>query len=312
MKFIPYVVSFVVAACASASVEAARVNFPTENDLLGIRNTCGGGEARQVKKQVDRILKEIKSDPSARTSTESARRQIAAVMEKIPEGDGGGGFYSEYLACVLRMVDTFVENNNTTKDTKRPPVTVNPGSRVDGFLSLGATYGSIRTGSGDSLTNDNQPIGLVRVGWWFNKYIAFGLEGSYWQRKMDTIEVSNFGELGQPFRTVESTATLPLYLHFGDRFPFTVYVGTGRGWESNEYMALAADGVTRQRHTNRDSGRAWVAGAGFEYAWTPDVSVSILVRGIRTRIQSAPTGFGGENSKPQRDVLSFGVALSFH
>jgi opacity protein-like surface antigen len=159
----------------------------------------------------------------------------------------------------------------------------------------------IKTGTGESATNDNQPIGLARVGLWFNEHVAVGLEGSYWQRKTQLMEV------GQPTRTVASTATVPLYLHFGRRFPFMMYAGIGRGWESNEYLVLDSSG-TKQRMTKGDSGLAWVAGAGFEYAWTQHVSVTVLARAIRTRIDSAP--HVGE--KRERDVLSFGVVLSRH
>ncbi len=195
-----------------------------------------------------------------------------------------------------------------------PREPIDPGNEVDGFMTLGVTYGSIRTDDHQVLTNDNRMIGLARVGWWFNNHIAVGLEGSYWQAEAKRAEFNGQRvSLTQPLRNTAGTATLPLYIHFGRRFPLVLYAGAGIGWESNDVAVFRADGAMLARDTRKDSGLALVAGAGFEFSTGPSSSVSILARGIRTTIDSPSVSIIGQNEKrPPRDVLSFGVALSFH
>lgn len=301
-----------IVVCVASTVVEAKVRFPKEKDLRGIRTSCGGGNTEQVRMRANQLVRKLKSDVTAQIDVENARRQLVAiveVMEQSPPNETTRDLYKQYLSCVVGLIDKFLVVNNLPREP------VNPGSGVDGFLSLGATYGSIRTVTGtDSYTNDNQPIALARVGWWFNEHIAFGLEGSYWQRKTDLSEVNTeWAQSGQPFRTTAATATVPLYLHLGRRFPLIVYFGAGRGWETNEYVGLNSSGAIQQRVTHRDSGRAFVAGAGFEFAWTENVSVTVLARGIRTEIESSPPpGSNGGRVKPERDALSLGVALSWH
>jgi hypothetical protein len=252
--------------CFSSPAEA-RVRFPKEKDFNQFRKVCAGGEVAAVRHRVDEALKEWKSDVSATKSVESARSNLGAVMEKITPDAGGNALYEKYVSCVRNLVENFLIRKNPARGP------VNPGSGVDGFLTLGVTYGSIRTGDDDLFTNDNRMIGLARVGWWFNEHIAVGLEGSYWQAEAKSMEI---------------------------------------GGQRIQHMTLGQHGAMGERLTNKDSGIAFVAGAGFEFAWTPNVSVSILARGIRTEIEAPPEVVGGERVRQDRDVLSVGVALSFH
>jgi hypothetical protein len=295
MKTSLFVVLCALLWCASAEVQAG-VHFPKEKDLKAYSTACGGGVTDQEHRTVARAVKDWKSDSAANVDTESAHHSLATVMEQVTSSEGGNNLYKKYIACVQYLIDKYLDVNNPI------PEPVNPWSDVAGFLSIGATYGSIRTGSGPTRTNDNQPIGLARLGYWFNNHIAFGLEASYWQRK-DVMAAT-----GLPFRTSASTAVLPLYIHFGRRFPFTMYFGAGRGWESNEFLVPGANGPAQQRVMIRDVGPALVAGAGFEFAWTQHVSVSVLARGIRTKINTLPN----TAARPERDVLSAGVAFSMH
>ena len=265
-------------------------------------------ETERAERTVDERLQKVESDPAARANLSSARRDVAAVMEKVTPDSSGNVFYVEYLGCILRLVDKFLVSENT------PHRPVNPGSDVDGFVSAGVAYGSVRTDSGQGVTNDNQLIWVVRVGWWFNDHLAFGLEGNYWQAKTNTLN-SN-GELiqtGQPLRQMGATAVLPIYVHFGRRFPLVLCAGGGLGWESYDYLLLDSKTGMQGRLTNRDSGLALMAGAGFEFAWARHTTLSVLARGTRVTIDSLSSADAqSDNKKSKLMVYSLGVALSFH
>jgi hypothetical protein len=282
----------------------ARVQFPSEQDLNTFSKTCGGGRVEVFERKVTREFRGLRSNPKANISLESAQRNVAAVMEKVTPDANGNEMYEKYLRCVREFVDKFLVSNNV------PHQPVNPGSDVDGFISIGATYGSIRQG----FTNDNQLIWLARVGWWFNEHLAFGLEGTFWQVKSQTLSLNGqLVQAGQPLRQTGSTATLPLYVHFGRRFPLVLCAGAGLGWESYDYLLLDGNGVVEGKLTNRDSGLAVMVGAGFEFAWTPHTTLSVLARGTRTNIDvPSTTATDSIGRKAKQTVLSLGVALSFH
>lgn len=311
-----YLALLLLLLCAMPVTQAA-VKFPDKDDLREFRTTCGAGKLESIEsasdtERAERLvgerLEEVKASSTARSNLSSVRRDMAAVMEKVTPDANGNVFYVEYLGCILRLVDTFLVSKNL------PHSPVNPGGDVDGFVSAGVAYGSVRTDSGQGITNDNQLIWVARVGWWLNDHLAFGLEGNYWHTRTNTLN-SN-GELiqtGQPLRQMAATAILPIYVHFGRRFPLVLCAGAGMGWESYDYLLLDSKTGTQGRLTNRDSGLALMAGAGFEFAWTPHTTLSVLARGTRTTIDSlSSTEPGTDNTKARLVVYSLGLALSFH
>jgi len=291
----------------ASATAAAEIEFPKEKDFEHFLSLCGGGIAESDQLKADKKVHKWKSDSESSTNLDSVRSNLAAVMEKVTSDENGSAMYKAYLGCVTRMVDRFLISKNTHEP-------VNPGNGVDGFLSLGAAYGAIRTDAGHAVANDNQMIWMVRVGYWFNEHIALGLEGTWWQAKTQTLNLN--GQLiqaGQPLRQTVGTATFPLYVHFGRRFPLVLCAGAGLGWESYDYLLLDSNGAVEGKLTNRDSGLAIMVGAGFEFAWTAHTSVSVLARGTRMNID-APTTAAADStaSKARQTVLSLGVALAFH
>ena len=294
-------------ALASATA-SAEIQFPKEKDFNNFLKLCGGGATESKTLKAREQMHEWKSNSESSTNLESVRSNLAAVMDKVTPDAEGTAKYKMYLGCVTTKVDQFLAYKNL------PRRAVNPGSDVDGFLSLGAAYGSIRTDAGQAVTNDNQVVWIARVGYWFNPHIALGLEGTWWQAKTQTLSLN--GQLiqaGQPLRQTVGTATFPLYVHFGSRFPLVLCAGAGLGWESYDYLLLDSNGAVEGKLTNKDSGLAIMVGAGFEFAWTPHTTISVLARGTRMNID-APTTTAANSiaTKARQTVLSLGVALSFH
>lgn len=138
-------------------------------------------------------------------------RNLAAILDKVTSDAEGNDLYAKYVGCVHKQVDEWLTRAN------EPAPAIAPRGRVESFFTVGATYGSIRTADEHMLTNDNQLIWLGRVGWRFNRHIAFGLEGSFWQAKANPTGLPSgsvgFDEpvLARGIRTsIDSPSTMPV------------------------------------------------------------------------------------------------------
>lgn len=184
-----------------------------------------------------------------------------------------------------------------------------------GFLTLGAMYGSVRTDIDGVVNTENRPVGLARLGYRFGDHFSIALEGSYWKSKNRTVELPDGRQvsLNRALTDDGSAVALPLYFKLSDSFPLVLYAGVGMGWESHEIVQMSSTGreVARQRVSG--SGRAIIAGAGFEFRTGPSSSLSLVARGVRSRMSSLSSNNPGDpDHQPERTVLSVGAAWSLY
>lgn len=207
------VIGILIAALAWASGEVrARSLYPGDKQLHEIRDLCGGGKiTSRQQRRVKSALKQWRNQSEEKDDTSEASKDLAAILDKVTSDAEGNDLYAKYVGCVHKQVDEWLTRAN------EPAPAIAPRGRVESFFTVGATYGSIRTADEHMLTNDNQLIWLGRVGWRFNRHIAFGLEGSFWQAKANPTGLPSgsvgFDEpvLARGIRTsIDSPSTMPV------------------------------------------------------------------------------------------------------
>ena len=101
-----------------ASYSFSQIQYPTDSDIQGIKNVCGGGDVQSVNLKIDAALKKWRLDVGANASLDAAKKNLGAVLEKVTANEAGEKLYSSYVGCVQNLIGKYMEHNIKSEKTE--------------------------------------------------------------------------------------------------------------------------------------------------------------------------------------------------
>jgi len=116
--WIPGILKFLVVYVPLFSGAEAQTKLPSQQDVQGIRDACGGGVSKKVTGDVDAKVQLWRQQGEAKGSASIS--DLAGILGALPsDRDVNPEIYKLYTSCVLQMTDQYLRGQSETNRADR-------------------------------------------------------------------------------------------------------------------------------------------------------------------------------------------------
>jgi hypothetical protein len=89
----------------------SQIQYPTDEEIQGIKNVCAMGDVKGVETKLDAALKEWRK-LSGSIEISAVKKNLGAMLDKITSTSDGAAIYREYVGCVQNLIEKYIQREN--------------------------------------------------------------------------------------------------------------------------------------------------------------------------------------------------------